>query len=188
MAAAAADHPLSPIPARVAQAWAALGIPVDSVLQRALPLWDEAAELAWADLGPDGRDKFLAPDAAQAWRQMKAAAQADGVQLQLVSAFRSLAYQVRLMQRKLDAGIPVLDALRVLAPPGCSEHHGGHAADIGTPGFRPAEEEFEYSPAFAWLSARAGTHGFVLSFPRGNRHGYDYEPWHWCHQPGSLPG
>ena len=28
--------------------------------------------------------------------------------------------------------------------------------------------------------ARAGDFGFALSYPRGNRHGIAYEPWHWC--------
>ena len=33
-----------------------------------------------------------------------------------------------------------------------------------------------------WLQTHAPDHGFVLSYPRGNRYGYIYEPWHWCYQ------
>ena len=44
----------------------------------------------------------------------------------------------------------------------------------------PVEEEFERSPAFAWLKRHASRFGFRLSYPRRNRHGMAYEPWHWC--------
>ncbi|MFX5776691.1 D-alanyl-D-alanine carboxypeptidase family protein, partial [Acinetobacter baumannii] len=50
------------------------------------------------------------------------------------------------------------------AAPGFSEHHSGHALDIGTPGDAPAEESFETTDAFAWLQAHAGGHGFHLSY------------------------
>ena len=35
------------------------------------------------------------------------------------------------------------------------------------------------TPAFAWLAANAGAHGFHMSYPRDNPHGIVYEPWHW---------
>ena len=71
------------------------------------------------------------------------------------------------------------EILQVNAAPGYSEHHGGEALDIGTPGEPPAEESFETTPAFAWLSQHAARHGFSLSYPRDNPHGIVYEPWHW---------
>ena len=49
-----------------------------------------------------------------------------------------------------------------------------------TPGYQPLDEEFEHSAAFAWLRRNAGNYGFHLSYPRDNRHGIAYEPWHWC--------
>jgi len=70
--------------------------------------------------------------------------------------------------------------LAVSAAPSYSEHHSEHAIDITSPGYAALEEEFERSPAFAWLQRRAGEFGFTLSYPRGNRHGIAYEPWHWC--------
>jgi len=68
------------------------------------------------------------------------------------------------------------------APPGYSEHHSGRALDVTTPGATPLQEEFEGTPAFAWLSKNAASFGFALSYPRGNRHGFMYEPWHWCYR------
>ena len=70
--------------------------------------------------------------------------------------------------------------LRVSAAPGYSEHHSGRAVDVTTPGCAPLTGEFESTAAFAWLAAHARDFGFVLTYPRDNRYGVIYEPWHWC--------
>ncbi|MFM6988047.1 MAG: D-alanyl-D-alanine carboxypeptidase family protein [Arenimonas sp.] len=132
-----------------------------------------------------GRDRYRRPlwldyDAAKAWRRMLAAAAGDGVALDAISGFRSAHYQMGIFRRKLARGSNLADILQVNTAPGFSEHHSGRALDIGTPGQPPAEEGFETTAAFAWLQARAGDFGFGMSYPRGNRHGIAYEPWHWC--------
>ena len=83
---------------------------------------------------------------------------------------------------QLQRFLALEDILAVNAAPGFSEHHGGLALDIGTPGDPPAEDSFERTPAFAWLREQAGKHGFHLSYPRDNPHGIVYEPWHWRFQ------
>ncbi len=102
------------------------------------------------------------------------------MELQVVSAFRSIEYQLGIIRRKLERGLAIDEILRVSAAPGYSEHHSGRALDITTPGFAALEEQFEDSAAFAWLSTNAQSYGFWLSYPRGNPHGIAYEPWHWC--------
>lgn len=136
-----------------------------------------------------GRDRYRRPlwldyDAARAWRRMRAAAAAQGVLLEAVSGFRSAHYQMGIFRRKLARGLALADILRVNTAPGFSEHHSGRALDIGTPGEPPAEERFEATAAFAWLRAHADGFGFAMSYPRGNRHGIAYEPWHWCWSEG----
>ncbi len=111
---------------------------------------------------------------------MRDAAGIAGIELQIISAFRSVDYQLGILKRKLDRGLGMAEILRVSAAPGFSEHHSGRALDITAPGFAALEEEFEQSAAFAWLSTNAQRYGFRLSYPRGNRHGIVYEPWHWC--------
>ena len=111
---------------------------------------------------------------------MQAAAAAEGIRLQVVSAFRPVDYQVALIRKKLEAGSCLQDILKVSAAPGYSEHHSGRALDITTDGFEPLQEAFETSAAFAWLRRSADGFGFALSYPRNNRHGLAYEPWHWC--------
>lgn len=157
-----------------------LGADPGLVTRRGLPLFTEAARLQCVGLGADGRDKFLAPPAARAWRAMQAAANGERVELLLISAFRSFAFQLALIRGKLARGRALDEVLRVNAPPGCSEHHSGRAVDLGCQGVAPLEEDFERTAAYAWLGANAGRFGFRLSYPRENRYGYLYEPWHWC--------
>lgn len=147
---------------------------------RGLPLFGDARSLRGVGLGTDGRDKFLLPPAAQAWLDMREAAARDGVELLLISAFRSFDFQLALIRGKLAKGRNIAEILTVNAPPGCSEHHSGRAVDIGARDTPALEEDFERTEAYAWLSREANRFGFHLSYPRGNRYGYLYEPWHWC--------
>jgi D-alanyl-D-alanine carboxypeptidase len=150
---------------------------------RRVPRVAEAADLV--SVGPDhlAREAFLTPAAAHAWAAMRAAAGADGVELVLISAFRSISRQAELLAAKLAKGMTLEQALEYSAYPGHSEHHSGNAIDIGTATARHLEEEFDTTPAFSWLTANARHFGFSLSYPRGNSHGIAYEPWHWCHHP-----
>jgi len=158
----------------------ALGVPADYARARRLAPVREPRDLAC--IGPDihQRPQWLAPRAARAFARMREAASRDSIDLQLVSAFRSADYQLGILRRKLERGQSIDEILRVSAAPGYSEHHSGRALDVTTPGFAALEEEFERSPAFAWLAGNAARFGFTLSYPRDNPHGIAYEPWHWC--------
>ena len=102
--------------------------------------------------------------------------------LMIVSAFRSLQQQAEIIRWKLSCGLSIEATLLGSAPPGYSEHHTGRAVDISSPGCPPWDETFAHTEAYQWLSRHAGSFGFSLSFPRGNRYGYVFEPWHWCHE------
>lgn len=168
---------------RVAEALQSLGISeAEHLAARKLALMAEAVRLMPVGLGTDGRDKMLAPRAARAWTLMRTRAAADGVELLLVSGFRSVDFQIALIRNKLQRGMKIEEILRVNAPPGYSEHHSGRAVDIGASGVEPLEEVFDQTAAFAWLRENAEAFGFTMSYPRGNPQGFLYEPWHWCHQ------
>ncbi|MBS0590968.1 MAG: D-alanyl-D-alanine carboxypeptidase family protein [Proteobacteria bacterium] len=158
----------------------ALGVPRDYGRARGLRLVREPVRLAQIGRDTQGREQYLAPRAARAWRRMRDAAARDNIELEIVSAFRSVEYQLGILRRKLDRGQSMDQILRVSAAPGYSEHHTGRALDVTTPGYAALETEFERSPAFAWLRINAQLYKFALSYPRGNRHGIAYEPWHWC--------
>lgn len=161
----------------------ALGVPRDYARVRGLRQVREPKRLASIGLDIQQREQWLTPAAARAFAAMREAARNDGVELQVVSAFRSIAYQLGIIERKLQRGATMDAILRVSAAPGYSEHHTGRALDLTAPGYTPVEEIFEQSGAFAWLNRNAPRFGYVLSYPRGNRHRIAYEPWHWCFHP-----
>jgi zinc D-Ala-D-Ala carboxypeptidase len=165
-----------------------LSLGIDPALpeRRGLIAHEEARELEFVCLGLDGREHYLTPAAASAWRAMKHDAENAGLTLCIASSYRSIARQVEIIRARLDAGHPIDDILRSLAPPGYSEHHTGRAVDIVTPAHSELDAEFAATPEFAWLARHATRFDFVLSYPKGNASGYTYEPWHWCLRP-SLP-
>ncbi len=175
--------PLHRLEARLEQ----LGIDAHAYEARTgLALVPEPAWLAFAGLDRYRRPLWLHVDAARGWHHLREAALRDGIVLEAVSGYRSHDYQLGIFERKRARGLDVDGILTVNAAPGYSEHHAGLALDLGTPGEPPAEESFESTPAFGWLTEHAGEHGFAMSYPRGNRHGIVYEPWHWRFQ-SSMP-
>lgn len=158
----------------------ALGVPRDYGRARHLRVQREPARLVPVGEDIHGRLQWLQPRAAHALSRMRVAAANAGVALQLVSAFRSIEYQLGIVERKLSRGQTIDEILQVNTAPGYSEHHSGRCVDFTTAGCAPLEEAFENTPAFDWLQRHARVYGFALSYPRGNVHGIDYEPWHWC--------
>lgn len=175
-----AVNALSPYLQRVQAAHAVLGIPADYLSRCTQPLCEEPPELVATETDYYGRPQQLTPAAFAAWSSMKQAARADGVEVFLISAFRSVQYQTDLIARKLEKGLSLSQILAVNAAPGFSEHHTGRALDLGTSGCEALVESFENTKAFQWLNLEAGKYGFTLSYPRNNPWGIDYEPWHWC--------
>ncbi len=156
-----------------------LRIPSDYGRNPRRPKFREAVALEEVEPNLVGTIQRLAPETAEAWREMKRSAAGAGVQLLLVSGFRSIRHQADIIRRKLAAGQSIDAILFVNAAPGYSEHHTGRAVDIATPGTRPLTAEFEDSAAFKWLQANAAAFGFRMPYGRDNRFGFEYEPWHW---------
>ena len=165
---------------RVIAAARALGVPRDYASAHRLRVVREPRKLVSIGMDIHAREQWMTPPAARAWVRMRDAAARDHVELQVVSAFRSAAYQLGIIERKLERGQSIGDILCVSAAPGYSEHHSGRVVDITTPGYPALEESFELSPAFTWLQDEAARFGFSLSYPRDNHHGIAHEPWHWC--------
>lgn len=165
-----------------------LGISAEIIAAKGLQAHEEPAELEIAEIGADGREHRLTPGATAQWRKMKAAAQADGVEMFIVSAHRSIERQIQIIRNKIGAGQSLAEILSVSAPPGYSEHHTGRAIDIGTAESENLSIEFGNSSAFRWLQDHAGEFGFVMSYPPGNASGYQYEPWHWCLKADDATG
>lgn len=134
------------------------------------------------ELGGDGvpytvsrRGLMLRRAAAEALKEMSAAARADGVTLQVSSAYRSYTYQVEVYNRIVnEMGREAAD--RESARPGYSQHQTGLAADFGS-----IDDSFARTAAGRWMLANAGRYGWSLSFPEGYEEltGYRWESWHY---------
>lgn len=160
-----------------------LGIPADYGRSRHLQPYREADVSRLVLVGraaDDGQRVRLTPRAAAAWYRMRDAAARDGHTLLPLSGFRSVRRQTQNIRRKLAAGETLAAILRFVAAPGYSEHHTGRAIDIGSPASITLDGRFGRTAAYRWLRRHAGEFGFVMTFPRGNRYGFGYEPWHWC--------
>ena len=92
----------------------------------------------------------MPPDTAQAFDRLSAAAEADGVHLIVVSAYRSNAEQARLFAAHPDP--------KWVAPPGTSLHRLDTEIDFGPPSAWPWLHE--HAPAMHWIFR------------------YSWEPWH----------
>lgn len=168
------------LPTTLQELHTSLGIPTSYGSQ--LTFFEQPDHLI--SIGEDmfGRPQRLCQSAASAWHKMQNQALLDGIALQLVSAFRDYHYQAEVIKRKLSKGIQIEEILSCVAAPGFSEHHSGRAIDLSTPNSQALEEEFEHTDAFKWLKQHAEEFNFYLSYPKGNREGFIYEPWHWCYR------
>ncbi len=101
----------------------------------------------------------MTPPTARAWKRMKAAAAADGVNLTLNSGFRTMGEQQSLY-RSYQNGTGNLAAY-----PGYSNHQNGVALDI----------DVVSDAAYDWMHANGGRFGFKRTVPS--------EAWHWEYLP-----
>lgn len=115
---------------------------------------------------------------------MVEAAWEDGVNLKVLSPYRSYATQKRLFNNKVErvknSGTPADSAedvaATVVARPGTSEHHTGLAVD-----FNSVEDSFEQTAEYKWLSQNAEDYGFILRYTAEKQSitGVIHESWHW---------
>ncbi|BAU14215.1 D-alanyl-D-alanine carboxypeptidase [Leptolyngbya sp. NIES-3755] len=127
------------------------------------------------------RAESLDVEAANAFQQMIAAAQSQGVLLMPISGFRTIADQKELFDRQIERRGSAEAAARLSAPPGHSEHHTGYAIDIADQQQPDTDLKygFEQTKAYRWLNTNAYKYGFEQSFPKNNWQGVSNEPWHW---------
>ncbi|WP_295209437.1 D-alanyl-D-alanine carboxypeptidase family protein [Ruminococcus sp.] len=150
--------------------------PVDSKLANTLELTEVQGKLVEAQAGRQLR--MLLKEAAEA-----------GINLRIISAYRSFEYQQMLWEREvshemwggLDYENAVAKVARTLALPGSSEHNTGLAVDIGRAEDTDVSDDFYRTAESRWLCANAAKYGFILRYPRMKEHitGIDFEPWHY---------
>lgn len=120
---------------------------------------------------------MMREETAKAYKEMKAAAAADGMKIRVVSAYRSVEYQDSLYKRYLSSDSRE-NVDKYSARPGHSEHHTGMAIDLF--GSTDGLGNFKNTPEYPWVKENAYKYGFIIRYTANieNITGYEDEPWH----------
>lgn len=129
-------------------------------------------------LNASGDKMSVHKDCKKAFDEMQADAKKEGINIDIISSFRSKKRQVHVFAKKFkDKTSPTPEEmksrLRFSAPSGYSEHHTGYAIDINS-----LDQSFGDTEAGKWLAEHAIEYGFEMSFPKNNHQNLGYEPWH----------
>jgi D-alanyl-D-alanine carboxypeptidase len=121
----------------------------------------------------------LRVEALRMLEKMAKAAEKDGVNLVVTSAYRSFWEQ----QATFSHWVGVLGVAQDLsASPGHSQHQLGTTIDFTSNRINYGlSREFEEVKEGNWMELNSYKYGFVLSYPKGKEAitGYQYEPWHY---------
>ena len=136
----------------------------------------EKLTLLAPELALSGEEKYFHARALPHLLNLLKEAKNAGMELSIVSAFRSFETQRDLKsQYRVTFGS---GANKFSAEQGYSEHQLGTTVDLTTPELGGSFSAFDTTTAYHWLSENAHRFGFILSYPKDNSY-YIYEPWHW---------
>jgi len=148
----------------------------------------------------------LRQEAHDAFVEMRKAALADGIEMKIVSSYRSFDRQAVIFERKYlkytdDDGMEPLDAIDKIIEystiPGTSRHHWGTDIDLidGSPkvdGDVLVASKFGTGGPFEkfklWMDENSKKYDYYLVYTdNSKRRGFKYEPWHYSYAPLSMP-
>ncbi|QXP51773.1 M15 family metallopeptidase [Cellulophaga sp. HaHa_2_1] len=152
-----------------------------------------------------GKGINLRKEAHDAFIEMKRAAYTGGIDLKIVSSYRSFDRQQVIFENKFikytDAGMTPLDAISKIIEystiPGTSRHHWGTDIDV-IDGYQKVSgdvlvpSKYGEGQPFAdfkkWMDENSEKFGFYLVYTDDKkRRGFKYEPWHYSYAPISIP-
>ena len=140
-----------------------------------------------------------------AFEDMKIAALKDGINIEVVSAYRSFQKQKSIFENKYKkftkSGLSPTEAISEIIEystiPGTSRHHWGTDIDIIDANFPKPESVLEeenyygngpYCKLKEWMNEHSETYGFYEVYTQNpKRKGFKYEPWHFSYAPVSKP-
>ncbi|PQJ31864.1 D-alanyl-D-alanine carboxypeptidase [Nonlabens arenilitoris] len=146
-------------------------------------------------------ENALESDAQSAFNKMRVAALKDGIDLKIVSGYRSFNRQRQIWNRKykkyaaqgLNPDAIFDKIVEYSTVPGTSRHHWGTDMDIIDQGATYSGDvlvpnKFHGNGPFCkmkdWMEQHAATYGFELVYTLNeNRTGFKYEPWHYSYAP-----
>ncbi|UMB60896.1 M15 family metallopeptidase [Lutibacter sp. A80] len=166
--------------------------------------FSEKALMGRGDLALEGTSFKLQKETLEAFKKMQKAALKEGINIKIVSGYRSFDRQKSIWNRKYNLytsqGLTPNEALQKIIEystiPGTSRHHWGTDFDIidaavKAPKSLLVTSNYEKNGVYAklkkWMDAHAESYGFYLVYTNNEtRKGFKYEPWHYTYKPLSL--
>ena len=138
------------------------------------------------------------------FNKMKNAAKKEGINMKIVSGYRSFQRQKLIWNKKYlnnqKKGLSPIENIYKITQystiPGTSRHHWGTEIDIidenhDIKGDLLLEKNFynnSFEPLRLWMEKNSFKYGFVLPYNKDiNRSGFLYEPWHYSYSKLSIP-
>lgn len=122
-------------------------------------------------------NKQMFDQATNAFNKMQQDAQKEGINLYIISRYRSYSLQ-KWLYAKYKSECKDVDTFSAKA--GYSEHQTGLAFDLND-SKTSVRDSFEFTDAYKWLKENSYKYGFILRYPKGKSYitGYKFEPWHY---------
>jgi zinc D-Ala-D-Ala carboxypeptidase len=144
---------------------------------------------------------YMHKEAFEAFLEMYNAAEKDGINLQIISGFRSFYHQKTIWENKWNGRVKLtgnilatdisdkqkraLEILKFSAMPGTSRHHWGTDIDLNSLN-NSYFESGEGKKVYEWLLQNANIYGFCRPYSvkgKDRMTGYEEEKWHWSYMP-----
>ena len=143
----------------------------------------------------------LLPEAYIKFKQMQNEAKKDGIEIEIVSGYRSYQKQKNIWNYKYNKnfkkgifGIKNINRIiQYSTLPGTSRHHWGTDIDVIDKRFTPKgdllieknySENGIYSQLYRWMKKNSKNYGFYLVYDDSpKRKGFKFEPWHYSYKP-----
>ena len=144
-------------------------------------------------------------EAKVAFEKMKVAALKDGINIEVVSAYRSFQKQKSIFENKYkrytQEGLTPIKAVEKIIEystiPGTSRHHWGTDIDIIDANYPKPKSVLKegnfygngpYCKLKEWMDRHSEFYGFYEVYTKNpKRKGFKYEPWHFSYAPVSIP-
>ena len=146
----------------------------------------------------------LIPKVANSFDSMRIAALSEGIEIKIISSYRSFDHQKNIWNRKFvkndSIGLTIDENIKKIMEystiPGTSRHHWGTDIDI-VDGSKIIEGDVLVTQKFygkgpyvklrKWLEKNAKKFGFYIVYTNNKkRNGFNYEPWHYSYAPISI--
>ena len=146
----------------------------------------------------------LLPEAFIKFKQMQNDAKKEGIEIEIVSGYRSYEKQksiwnnkyIKNFERRIFGVKNINRIIQYSTIPGTSRHHWGTDIDIIDKRFiskgdllieKNYTENGIYSELFSWMKKNSNKYGFYLVYDDSpERKGFKFEPWHYSYKPLSV--